>query len=45
MAQRLGIDSYSLRSQGATVVPQCPFVRGWIERHPDYADLVARSDG
>jgi hypothetical protein len=18
----------------------CPFVAGWIERHPDYADLV-----
>jgi uncharacterized protein len=34
-----------VRSQGGTVVPQCPFVRGWIERHPDYADLVARSDG
>jgi uncharacterized protein len=34
-----------VRSQGATVVPQCPFVRGWIERHPDYADLVAPSDG
>ena len=23
------------------VVPRCPFIRGWIERHPDYADLVA----
>jgi predicted GNAT family acetyltransferase len=22
-------------------VPQCSFVRGWIERHPEYADLVA----
>lgn len=22
------------------VVPQCPFIRGWIEKHPDYADLV-----
>ena len=21
-------------------MPQCSFVRGWIERHPDYADLV-----
>jgi len=25
-------------------VPQCPFVRGWIERHPDYADLIAEHD-
>lgn len=23
------------------VVPQCPFIAAWIERHPDYADLVA----
>ena len=30
-----------VRSKGGTVVPLCPFVRGWIERHPDYADLVA----
>lgn len=22
------------------VVPRCPFIRGWIERHPTYADLV-----
>lgn len=22
------------------VVPQCPFIKTWIERHPDYADLV-----
>jgi predicted GNAT family acetyltransferase len=34
-----------VRRQGGKVVPQCPFVRGWIERHPDYADLVAESDG
>lgn len=30
-----------VRGRGLTVVPQCPFVRGWIERHPDYRDLVA----
>lgn len=23
-----------------SVVPQCPFIAGWIEKHPDYADLV-----
>jgi predicted GNAT family acetyltransferase len=22
------------------VLPLCPFVKAWIERHPDYADLV-----
>jgi predicted GNAT family acetyltransferase len=30
-----------VRARGGSVVPQCSFVRGWIERHPDYADLVA----
>jgi uncharacterized protein len=29
------------RSRRFGVVPVCPFIRGWIERHPDYADLVA----
>jgi len=32
-----------VRSRGGSVVPQCPFVRGWIERHQDYADLVTTS--
>jgi predicted GNAT family acetyltransferase len=30
-----------VRSRGGSVVAQCSFVRGWIQRHPDYADLVA----
>jgi predicted GNAT family acetyltransferase len=30
-----------IRSRGLRVVPQCPFVRAHIERHPEYADLVA----
>jgi predicted GNAT family acetyltransferase len=33
-----------VRSKGGTIVPLCPFVRGWIDRHQDYADLVAPSD-
>jgi predicted GNAT family acetyltransferase len=32
-----------VRSRGGTVVPLCPFVRGWIERHPEYRDLVDAS--
>ncbi|MGK7296308.1 MAG: GNAT family N-acetyltransferase [Candidatus Wenzhouxiangella sp. M2_3B_020] len=28
------------RAGGWKVVPRCPYVRKWIERHPDYADLV-----
>jgi hypothetical protein len=30
-----------VRSRGENVVPMCLFVRGWIERHPEYRDLVA----
>jgi uncharacterized protein len=29
-----------VRAKGGTVVPRCSFVRGWIEKHEDYADLV-----
>ena len=28
------------RDQGLTVVPQCPFVRAFIERHQEYCDLL-----
>jgi predicted GNAT family acetyltransferase len=31
-----------VRAHGRTVVPLCSFVRGWIERHQEYADLVDR---
>ena len=27
------------RSQGLTVNALCPFAKGYIERHPEYADL------
>lgn len=30
-----------VRRGGGQVVPQCSFVAGWIERHQEYADLVA----
>lgn len=30
----------SVRDQGLRVVPQCPFVRAYIERHPEYRDLL-----
>lgn len=29
------------RARRLTVRPLCPFIRGWIDRHPDYSDLVA----
>lgn len=31
----------SVRDQGLRVVPQCSFVRAWIDRHPEYRDLLA----
>ena len=29
------------RARGLTVRPDCPFIKGWIAKHPEYADLVA----
>ena len=29
------------RDRGLNVVPQCPFVRDYIARHPEYRDLLA----
>lgn len=28
------------RDRGRQVVARCPFIAGWIQRHPDYADLL-----
>jgi predicted GNAT family acetyltransferase len=30
-----------IRARGLSVTPICRFTRGYIERHPEYADLVA----
>lgn len=29
------------RTAGWKIIPKCPYVRAWIERHPEYRDLVA----
>lgn len=29
------------RSEGLQVIATCPFIKGWIEKHPDYQDLLA----
>lgn len=29
-----------VRSMGESLVPLCPFIEGWIQRHPEYDDLV-----
>ena len=28
------------REQGLSIVPHCPFMRGYIQRHPEYQSLV-----
>ena len=29
-----------VRARGEQVVPICPFIRAYIDKHPEYADLV-----
>ena len=31
------------RGKGRTVVPICPFLSGWLDKHPEYEKIVARS--
>jgi predicted GNAT family acetyltransferase len=32
-----------VRRRGLHVQPSCPFIAGWLDKHPDYQDLVASS--
>lgn len=29
-----------VRSRGEHVIARCPFIKAWIEKHPDYQDLL-----
>jgi predicted GNAT family acetyltransferase len=29
-----------VRADGLTVIPRCPFVKAYIDKHPDYASLL-----
>jgi uncharacterized protein len=29
------------RAEGLKVIDSCPFIKGWIAKHPDYQDLLA----
>jgi predicted GNAT family acetyltransferase len=29
-----------VRAEGLNVIAECPFVKAYIEKHPDYADLL-----
>jgi len=31
----------AVRAQGLKIVPRCPFVRAYVEHHPQYRDLMA----
>ncbi|GGR89003.1 N-acetyltransferase [Micromonospora fulviviridis] len=31
------------RANRRTVVPICPFLSGWLDKHPEYDGIVARS--
>jgi predicted GNAT family acetyltransferase len=31
-----------VRTAGLKLIPECPFVKAWIEKHPEYADLVKK---
>lgn len=33
------------REEGLRVVPECPFQRSWLERHPEYRELLWRAAG
>jgi predicted GNAT family acetyltransferase len=34
-----------IRARGLRLVPVCRFIKSYIERHPEYGDLVAASPG
>ena len=29
-----------LRGRGVAVLPTCPFIKAWIDHHPEYRDLL-----
>ncbi|MRG59669.1 GNAT family N-acetyltransferase [Agromyces sp. CFH 90414] len=31
-------------ARGEEIVPECPFIAAYLERHPEYADSVVRAD-
>ena len=33
-----------VRARGEQLVPLCPFIKAYIEKHPEYADVVSASE-
>jgi predicted GNAT family acetyltransferase len=44
-AQLVAAALEDLRARGLKLVPLCPFVRSYLHRHQEYADLVAGGPG
>jgi predicted GNAT family acetyltransferase len=45
LGSRLVGDALSqLRDRGAAVLPYCPFVKTYLQRHTEYVDLVPEAD-
>lgn len=42
MLARTALDEVRARGE-RKVVPHCPFIRGWMLKHPEYLDLVDES--
>jgi predicted GNAT family acetyltransferase len=41
IASRLALHAVqTARAEGLKLDPSCPFMIGWLERHPEYSDLV-----
>lgn len=38
---RLALDQ--IRAEGGKIVASCPFIHGFVERHGEYKDLVAKA--
>ena len=35
-----GVFRHKVRAAGLKVIPQCPFVKAYIEKHAEYRDLL-----
>ncbi|MFN8196026.1 MAG: GNAT family N-acetyltransferase [Nocardioidaceae bacterium] len=41
LASRLvGFALADVRASGRRIIPHCPYVARWVNRHPDYADIT-----
>ncbi|RRD03387.1 N-acetyltransferase [Arachnia propionica] len=39
---RGALDDVAANPEGRRVQPLCPFVKGWMQRHPEYLELARR---